>query len=144
MKYRIWIFNMHSQIHCWMMHNPCVQKWPFHLQWKNKTASRDVFPFHINKKKRPALEWSMVCSMKPDCPSVTAPPPLPPLPQDVGYSAERWNNAVAGLCLSCGWGNYCWDSHGSDRQTDSSVRGRAIKQPVRLTADSTSSCSPNL
>lgn len=68
--------------------------------------------------------------------AVAAPPPLPPLLQDMGYSAERWNNAVAGLCLSCGRGNYCWDSHGSDRPRWNTGRQTHLYEAVRLSSRS--------
>lgn len=102
--------------------------------------------FCSTSTKRLAL-WSIFCSKKPECPSVPVPKqgmrsshsssPRWALPQDLGYSAERWNNAVAGLCLSCRRDNYAAEIHmavtgGGEIQADMLIC--AIKQAACLTS----------
>ncbi len=107
------------------------------------------FPFHINKK-RPALGWSILCSKKPDCPSV----PVPKQGTRSSRSTSSSSSAAAGRGIFGRKVEQCcrrlvfilrqgqlllrftrqWQAEVKYRQTDSSVRGGAIKQPVRLTS----------
>lgn len=100
----------------WLVYWKVIQ-FIFPRKW-GKEAFPHIKNLGCSLLKEPALGRSIFHGRTLECPFVPVPknkwdppPPIRMQLQDTGHSTERWNNAAAGLCLSCCWGNYTAEIH---------------------------------